>query len=55
MSNVILTIVASNRDRLDFNNMPSQWFLKSLEWQECKNFNLLIVDGGSKNYEEIKK
>lgn len=48
-----LTIVASNRDRLDLNTPSTQWFIKSIQWQEYTNFELLIADGGSKNYEEI--
>ena len=51
-----LTITASNRDRLQIKNCQrSEWFLKSLQWQTYTDFELLIADGGSKNYEEIKK
>jgi len=49
-----LTIVASNRDRLDLGSKITRWFLKSLAWQDCKDFELVIADGGSKNYEEIR-
>lgn len=50
-----LTIVASNRDRLDTTNSKiTHWFLRSLAWQDCKDFELVIADGGSKNYEEIR-
>jgi len=49
-----LTIVAPNRDRLDFTQPASRLFLKSIQWQDCLNFNLLLVDGGSKNYDELK-
>jgi len=48
-----LTIVASNRDRFDLNSLSSQWFIKSIQWQDYTDIELLIVDGGSKNYEEI--
>ena len=49
-----LTIAASNRDRFDLKSISTQWFLKSLENQTCKDFEVLIADGGSKNVEEIK-
>jgi predicted glycosyltransferase involved in capsule biosynthesis len=44
-----------NRNRFDFTQFPSQWFLKSLQWQNCLDFELLVVDGGSNNYEDIKQ
>lgn len=53
--NLSLTLISPNRNRLDFNSPSSQWFIKSLQWQEHKNFNILIIDGGSDNYEDIKK
>jgi len=49
-----LTIVASNKDRLQLDNLLSQWFLKAIQWQTYIDFELLIADGGSSNYEEIK-
>jgi glycosyltransferase involved in cell wall biosynthesis len=51
----LLTIVASNRNRLKLNDNASKWFLKSIQWQSCKEFTLLISDGGSDNYEELKE
>jgi glycosyltransferase involved in cell wall biosynthesis len=50
-----LTIVASNRNRLDLNSMSSKWFIKTLENQTTKDFELIIADGGSSNIGEIKK
>ena len=50
-----LTIVASNRNRLDLNSPSTQWFLKSIQWQNYKDFELLIADGGSSNYNELKE
>lgn len=50
-----LTIVIPNKDRLDFNKSSSQWWLKSLLWQDYINFKILIVDGCSSNYEEYKQ
>jgi glycosyltransferase involved in cell wall biosynthesis len=50
----LLTITASNRDRLDLNSDITKWFIKSVQWQDYTDFELLIADGGSKNYEEIK-
>jgi len=53
---VNLTIVASNRDRLNIKDcLRSEWFLKSIQWQDYKDFELVIADGGSENYEEIKE
>ena len=50
-----LTIVASNRDRLDLDSYITKYFIKSLENQSEKDFEVLIADGGSKNYEELKE
>jgi predicted glycosyltransferase involved in capsule biosynthesis len=50
-----LTIAASNRDRLDLSKDITKWFLKSLEAQTNKDFEVLIADGGSKNYDELKE
>jgi len=49
-----LTIVASNRDRLDLEKNITKFFIKSLENQTRKDFEVLIADGGSQNYEELK-
>lgn len=49
-----LTITASNRDRFDPNTDATKWFIQSIQWQSFKDFELLIADGGSQNYEEIK-
>lgn len=50
-----LTITASNRDRFIPNSPASDLFVKSLQWQTYKDFEILIADGGSKNYEEIEE
>jgi predicted glycosyltransferase involved in capsule biosynthesis len=51
-----LTITASNRDRLQIKDCErSAMFLKSIQWQTYKDFELLIADGGSQNYDEIKE
>jgi len=49
-----LTIVVPNRNRFNFNQPSSQWFLNSLQWQDNLEFELLVVDGGSENFDEIK-
>lgn len=49
-----LTVAASNRDRLKLNEPASQWFLKSIQWQEYDDFELLIVDSNSENFEDLK-
>ena len=51
----LLTITASNKNRLDINNISSQYFIKSIQWQSFTDFELLIADGGSDNYDELKK
>jgi len=50
-----LTIVASNRDRLDFGTPSGKLFLDSLEAQTNQDFEVIIADGGSKNYDELEK
>jgi predicted glycosyltransferase involved in capsule biosynthesis len=52
---VSLTLISPNRNRLDFTKPSSQWFIKSIQWQDYKDFDVLIIDGGSNNYEDIKK
>jgi glycosyltransferase involved in cell wall biosynthesis len=49
-----LTITASHRNRLKIGDNSTEFFIKSLQWQACKDFEVLIADGGSENYEEIK-
>lgn len=49
-----LTIVAPNKNRLG-NNNQSKFFLKSLKWQSKTDFNIIIVDGGSDNAQEVKQ
>jgi predicted glycosyltransferase involved in capsule biosynthesis len=50
----LLTVTASNRDRLDPQSKLTQWFIKSIQWQTYNRFELLIADGGSKNYSKLK-
>ncbi|MFA7219304.1 MAG: glycosyltransferase [Synergistaceae bacterium] len=50
-----LSIAVSNRDRFDLGSSPTTWFLKSLENQTFRDFELVIADGGSKNIDEIKE
>ena len=50
-----LTVTASNKNRLVLGSNASIWFLKSIQWQTFTDFELLIADGGSDNYEEIKE
>lgn len=50
----LLTVVAPNRDRLMDNN-STHFFFKSLCWQKNQNFNITIVDGGSSNFDWVKK
>lgn len=55
MKSIPLTVVVPNKDRFDFNRPSSQFWLKSLLWQDYNNFKVVVMDGGSKNYNEIKK
>lgn len=50
----MLTIVASNRDRLDFNSNQTNLFLNGLRNQTVKDFHVIISDGGSNNFEQIQ-
>jgi len=50
-----LTITASNRDRLQPGTDISDLFIRSLQWQTLTDFELLIADGGSKNYEALQE
>lgn len=51
----MLTIIAPNKNRLDPKNPATQFFIKSLQWQDRKDFNITIIDGGSNNYNELKE
>lgn len=51
---MFLSIATSNRNRIDVNSNSTKFFLKSLENQSFKDFELVIADGGSNNIEEIK-
>lgn len=53
MSDKTLTVVASHRDRLAPDNNSTKLWLKSIQNQTSKDFEVLIVDGGSKNYDEL--
>lgn len=49
-----LSIVVCNRDRIKWGDPACELFLKSIQWQDFKDFELVIVDGGSSNFKEIK-
>jgi GT2 family glycosyltransferase len=48
-------MAASNRNRLNLSKNITKFFLRSLEEQTNKDFEVLIADGGSDNYEELKE
>jgi len=48
-----LTIATSNRNRLDLDSDSTKLFIKSLENQINKDFEVVIADGGSNNVEEL--
>lgn len=56
MSDAILTITASNRDRLNPDSDATKLWLRSIKSQTLPQdkFNIIIADGGSKNYDTIK-
>lgn len=49
-----LSIATSNRNRFYPSSNASKWFIKSLEQQTFKDFELVIADGGSDNIEELE-
>jgi len=50
-----LTLTASNKDRLKIDDNASKWFIKSVQWQDFTDFELVIADGGSQNYKELEE
>lgn len=49
-----LTVVIPNKNRLDISGPAGMLTLKSLAWQTHKDFDVIIVDGGSDNYNDLK-
>ena len=49
-----LSIATSNRNRFYPSSNASKWFIKSLEQQTLKDFELVIADGGSNNIEKLE-
>lgn len=54
MSNIELSIVSSNLNRLNPNSDISKLFLRSILWQKNRNIELIITDGGSSNIDEVE-
>ena len=54
MSEKLLTIAVSNRNRMAPDNKATKLWVSSIENQVNKNFDVIVVDGGSKNYTELK-
>lgn len=54
MSEKLLTIAVSNRNRMAPDNKATKLWVSSIENQVNKNFDVIAVDGGSKNYTELK-
>ena len=50
-----LSIATSNKNRLKVHSPSARAFFKSLEQQTCKDFEVVIADGGSINLAELKK
>jgi len=50
-----LTVVSPNKNRLKVGSPSTELFFKSLQWQDNKDFEILIVDGGSDNNKELKE
>ena len=51
----ILTIVVPNRNRFDLNSNATKYFFGSLERQSCLDFEIIVVDGGSSNFNEMQE
>lgn len=49
-----LTVVIPNRNRLDPHSKSTQYLFGSLENQVFKNFEIIVVDGGSNNFEDLQ-
>jgi len=49
-----LSIATSNRNRFNPLSNSTKWFIKSLENQTCKDFELVIADGGSDNIQDLE-
>jgi len=56
MSEPKITLIIPNRDRMSsVENSLTQYQMKSLANQTCKNFKFTVIDGGSKNIDELKQ
>jgi predicted glycosyltransferase involved in capsule biosynthesis len=53
MENCKLTVIIPNRDRMDPKNKSTQFLFKSICCQTNTNFNVTVIDGGSKNFEGL--
>lgn len=49
-----LTIVIPNRNRLEPFSYSTEYLLKSLDNQTFKDFQTIVVDGGSDNFDKLK-
>lgn len=54
MNDKLLTLVISNRDRLCIDSNSTNLWIRSIMNQQYRDFNVIVVDGGSKNYTQIK-
>lgn len=50
-----LTVIIPNRDRMCATSNGTKLFLESIRRQTAHNFKVIIIDGGSENYSEIKE
>ena len=54
MVDIPLTVIIPNRDRIDPNSKLTQFQMQSFVHQTVKDFKLIVIDGGSKNVEDLK-
>lgn len=50
-----LTVISPNKNRLAVDSEATKLFLASLQWQDTKSFEILIVDGQSDNNKELQE
>lgn len=49
-----MSLVISNWNRLVWGSFRCKSLVDSVQWQDYKDFELIVADGGSENFEELK-
>lgn len=55
MINLPLTVIIPNRDRMSPSLKGTDFLFESLKRQTVNNFKILVMDGGSSNFSELKE